>query len=65
MVIHDGGKVVGREQVRLEKDRIGWQRSMSIPQSPKDDIVGRNAFREPVILCKQSKLGRIGPTLRR
>jgi hypothetical protein len=57
MVIDNRRKMVGREQVGLEEDRVGWQRSMSISQISKDDVVCLNALREPVILDKQSRIG--------
>ena len=57
MVIDNRSEVVSREQVGFEENGIGWQRSMSIPQISKDDVVCRNAWREPVILGKQLKIG--------
>lgn len=56
MVIDNRSKVVSREQVGLEEDRIGWQRSMSIPQISKDDVMRLNTLREPIVLDKQSKI---------
>lgn len=53
MVIDHRSKVVSREQVGLEENGISWQRSMSISQIPKDNVMCRNAFREPVILDKE------------
>jgi hypothetical protein len=39
VVVDDRSKVVRGELIGLEEDGIGWQRSMSIPQSTKDNVM--------------------------